>query len=246
MTATSTQDRSITIGGYTFDEANHVHKLDGKPLTGVTTVLGVINKPALIQWSANQVVEYIKGLTGKWDEAFKAWIVTSEDLDEAKYAHKKKKESAGEIGSEAHDIVEQYIKTGITKVSPNEKVNVMVKNFIDWAVLNKVKFLESEKHVHSKEMWVGGICDLVMEIKGKIYVGDIKTSSGIYPEAFFQTAAYSAMLKETGGYTHFDGLIVINLKKTGGFEYKFNYDVEGNLNAFKAALTLYRQLNAIK
>ena len=39
----------------TFDAKKHVHTLDGKNLTGVTTVLSVIAKPALIQWAADMV-----------------------------------------------------------------------------------------------------------------------------------------------------------------------------------------------
>ena len=40
--------------GYQFSEEGHLHILDGKALTGVTTILGVIAKPALIQWSADE------------------------------------------------------------------------------------------------------------------------------------------------------------------------------------------------
>ena len=44
---------------FTFDEARHLYKLDGKPLTGVTTILGVLAKP-LTQWAANCAVDHLK------------------------------------------------------------------------------------------------------------------------------------------------------------------------------------------
>ena len=44
----------------------------------------------------------------------------------------------------------------------------------------------------------------------------------------------------------FHGVLILNCNKKGGFEHKFNYDIEGNFECFKAAVTIYRQLNAIK
>lgn len=242
------------VAGYTFDKANHVHVLDGKPLTGVTTILGVINKPMLIQWSANQTVEWIKSNCHKNTE--QCYTVFIDDLEKAKIAHRKKKEAAGDWGTDIHSRVENQINDAINLnmgyirddfESPSESVT----HFLNWARQNKVKFLASEKNVYSKEMWVGGIADIVCEIDGKRYVGDIKTSSGIYPEHFIQASAYAAMIKEMSftGKTPietFDGVVIINLKKTGEIDVKFNYDVEGNFNCFKAALTLYRHLNAIR
>ena len=68
-------------------------------------------------------------------------------------------------------------------------------------------------------MWCAGTTDLVLEIKGKKYIGDVKTSSAIYPEHFYQMAGYRAMLEEMGE-TGFDGSVVIRIGKDG----KFNED----------------------
>jgi hypothetical protein len=205
--------------------------------------------------AANMACDYIDGFIkelaehadwtamieeGKWSEIVK----------EARVAHRKKKESAGEWGTEVHTQAEEYINYCIEKEggmagTPFPKDYPKINHFIKWAADNKVKFLASEKHVYSKEMWVGGICDIICEIDGKRYVGDIKTSSGIYPEAFIQCSAYAEMLKEMGEYEKFDGVVILNLKKDGTFDYKYNYDMEGNFKCFQAALTIYRQLNAI-
>lgn len=248
-----TQDRTITIGQYVFDEKQHLHTLDGKPLTGTTTVLSVIAKPALIQWAANMACDYIQDskefelVEGK---ATISPLKLAELIKEARTTHKKKKESAGTHGTEVHSEVEKYIHDCLLNKNSGEAQSGLgyderIQKFIRWSQDNKVKFLASEKHVYSRSMWVGGICDIVCEIDGKRYVGDIKTSSGIYPEHFIQASAYAAMLTEMGEYDKFDGVVIINLNKKGGFDVKFNYDLEGNLNCFKAALTLYRQLNAI-
>ena len=88
---------------YEFDARKHAHTLNGKPLMGVTTVLSVISKPALIQWSANMACDYVKdNLTD---------ITQLENvLLEARTAHRKKKETAGDWGTGVHKAIEEWIK----------------------------------------------------------------------------------------------------------------------------------------
>lgn len=270
----STQDRTIVKGAYTFNEKAHLHTLDGKPLTGVTTILGVIAKPMLIQWAANMAVDHIEKKFGDFTfdpEASVRSVVNAYTdyllplFKEARVAHRKKKESAGEFGTNVHSAIEKWINAQMLGVQVEVVLEGMEKkafdHFVKWAIDNKVKFLESEKHVYSRSLWVGGIVDIVCEIDGKRYVADIKTSSGIYPEAMIQTSAYAKFLEEMGEYPKttyqiegdewlyekpaFDGVLILNCNKKGGFEHAFNYDIEGNFECFKAATKLYRHLNAI-
>jgi hypothetical protein len=55
------------------------------------------------------------------------------------------------------------------------------------------------------------------EIDGKKYVGDSKTSNAVYPEYFYQTAAYRMMLEEMGE-KDFSGSIIIRVGKDGSFD----------------------------
>ena len=147
-------DRTQTIGRYEFSESGHVHLLDGKKLTGVTTILGVISKPALLQWSANMAVESIKSeiydlglmpLRTKLDAIFET----------AKKAYIVKRDKAGELGTDVHAQVEILIKEAIAStggvIGGKEVENEQVQNFIDWAVKNKIKFLASEVHIYSEK-----------------------------------------------------------------------------------------------
>lgn len=112
--------------GFSFDEATHSYLLDGRPLTGVTTILGVIAKPALIQWSANLAaaeafktgtVEGLKAAIEAYDKidteaareldkAFPAWKA-------ARTTHTKRKTDAADIGTKAHKWIEEYVKAAI-------------------------------------------------------------------------------------------------------------------------------------
>jgi CRISPR/Cas system-associated exonuclease Cas4 (RecB family) len=230
---------------YEFNESEHIHTLNGKPLMGVTTVLSVISKPALVPWAAKTVVDYIiekAEFEGLEPAHYK---VSEELLQEAKSAHRVKKETAGDWGTGVHKSIEEWIKEKKLPELDFEGLKGFLK-FIFWAEKEEVKFLESEKHIYSKELWVGGIVDLVIEIKGKKYIADIKTSSGIYNEAFFQMAAYDLCLKEMGEGKDIAGYIVINLKKDGTMDIKMATDMEMNQQAFKSALSLYKIINNLK
>lgn len=243
---------------YEFNKEKHIHTLNGKALTGVTTILGVIAKPALIQWSANMAVEFIEKhqVIGHYNIDTKVGSIEfdmafTDLLKEARVAHRKKKEDAGAKGTDVHEIVELLItgqiegnKGVFTEYMKHE--NPQVQHFIDWAVKNKVKFIATEEHLYSKKWWVGGICDFLCEIEDELWLGDIKTSSGIYPEHFFQTSAYQKMYQEMGLHQNFKGNVIVCLKKDGTFEEKRSISNEDNLLAFTSALNLYRVQEKIK
>ena len=56
---------NIPETGFYFDEEKHRYYLDGKQMTGVTTILGVLAKPALIQWAANMAIDSVRGQVAK-------------------------------------------------------------------------------------------------------------------------------------------------------------------------------------
>lgn len=229
-----------------------MHTLDGKPLHGVTTVLSVISKPALIQWAAGMASQYIEDEVAKiarendglgyLKELGDKWATI---LKEARVAHRKKKEAGGDWGKAVHDAIEQWIKTKTEPQLEGTQLQAF-ENFKKWAEDNKVEFLESEKHLHSKELWIGGIVDLVFRMDGKKYIGDIKTSSAIYNEAFFQMGAYNLCLEEMGEHKDVEGYIVINLKKDGKMDLKLAQNMEINKDAFKHALGLYKIINSLQ
>lgn len=228
--------------GYTFDPLKHHHSLDGKPLMGVTTVLQVISKPQLIQWAANMATDHIYALPISEEGDFvrhhkEDWY---NGLKKARIAHRVKKEKGGDWGHIVHKAIEEWIKDNKLPVGLEGTQQMAFDHFREWSATNEVKFLESEKHVYSKEYWIGGICDLVIKMNGKKYVADIKTSSAIYNEAFFQMGAYDLCLREMDQHNDVEGYLVINLKKDGSIDTKMAVDMEINKRAFKAALELYK------
>ena len=244
-----------------FDEENHLYTLDDKPLTGVTTILGMIAKPALIQWSATMACDFVK-------DNLKSMEDLEAVLKEARVAHRKKKEASADTGTFVHKMCEIWIQDQLVsdetifkkaieelKLKPLEVVEIekqkdmvfiMFGHFKKWTHDNEIEYLESEVRCYSEKYWYAGTCDLVLKYKGDIYIGDIKTSTGIYDEAFYQTSAYQNALQEQGLYPLVKGHVILNLKKDGTFDVKFSESYEDDRTAFMGALAIYRRKNQTK
>lgn len=228
---------------FTFNEKTHRYYLDGKALTGVTTVLGIINKPALVGWAARMASDYVL-------ENLKDLNDLETVCEQAKTAHNRKRDSAAEAGTDIHALCEQYILSTLGECEAPKDVPDQVTHFIKWAEDNKIKFHASEKKVYSVNHFTAGTLDFACEIDGVKYIGDIKTTSGIYDRTpFAQTAAYQMMWAEMEGKDPkeiADRRLIINLKKTGTFNPDKDVYVstfyEDDIELFMAALTMYRNV----
>ena len=250
---------NIPQQGFFFDGENDKHNyyFDGAKMTGCTTILSILAKPTLIQWAANMACDYIKNNSdwvmegAKEPKDVKGYCKCLWDtLEEARFAHRRKKEEAGQKGKDVHAIIENMIKFAIKERDgvidcSLEYENKQIQNFVEWAIKNRIEFLESEKQLYSKELWFAGTCDFICKIDGAMWLGDIKTSSGIYPEHFAQCAGYQIMIDENKLY-EISGHIIINLKKTGEFEEKRSISLEDYKRFFLAALDIYRVQEKIK
>src|SRR5690348_15831464 len=113
-----------------FNEFKHSYYVDNKKIPSVTTILSVINKPALINWAAGQVVDFIKTQIepGKpYDE-----IQLATMLEEARKAHYKKKADAAGYGTFMHQYIEDYINGKNPGMPVHEGLAMSVKKFHEW------------------------------------------------------------------------------------------------------------------
>ena len=182
----------------TFYPDSHRYKLAGERsyLTSVTAITGIIDKSrVLIPWAV--------GLTGaflrKYLEEAAANNFTKEELysviDEALVQHTVKKEAAADTGSQVHDIAQKIgeeLRDNLPLSDIDENLPDQVKNgvaaFINWVVDRNVKFIECERMVYSRKYGFVGITDAIIEIDGKRYLIDYKTSKGVYNEQKYQLA----------------------------------------------------------
>jgi hypothetical protein len=200
------------------------YKLDGIPLPGCTTITGILAKEQLLPWAAREAAEYFRKSVAE------NRLYTPEELDDicekAKFAHVVKKESAGDIGTATHAWIENYIKNknAAPLVMPTDPhVLRCVTQFLDFCKSRSVRWLESEIRVASRRYKFGGTFDAIAEIDGVLYLVDFKTSSGIYYEAYLQTAGYTIAIEEMANLQNYkiQNRLILHLnKKTKNFTAK--------------------------
>lgn len=224
-----------------FDEAKHRYTVNGELGVNVTSVTGTVDKSFILMlWQEKITRQYLQGVLAEGK------FITNDEILIATSLHRKKKESAGASGKLVHKWVEVYIKTPFKKrkdlpLPEDEAVLSGVLAFLRWVDEHKVKFVESEKLVYSKKHKHIGTLDIVCTFgieKHKIrHITDLKTSSGIYEEAFLQTAGYEIAETEESGQEYGTQWILRLDKVTGEFESK-EISVEQKKKNMKAFLHL--------
>jgi hypothetical protein len=208
-----------------FDAKKHVYMFNGEPVPGVTTILRCIDKPALVPWAVGLTANY-------WLDAVQSGRTDYEAIHkESKGAHRTTMSDAANIGSNVHDYAECYFKNRPLPELKTDQAKLGVEAFHKWVDAHKIEILAVERRIYSKEYNYAGTTDFVARIDGVLGIGDYKTSSGIYPEMRFQTAAYQHALQEEKGMK---------------FEAKPFYDFELDFAGFKGAMALYKALEGMK
>jgi len=208
---------SKLYGGETelvFDSMKHQYSVDGETIPGTTSVLEIISKPGLMFWSANMAAEYFKEnlVPGKaLDE-----IQIENIYKEAKRAHTKKKESAGDIGTLVHNWVDKYCKGENPGMPINDQAVGAIERFLFWVKSNNVVFLRNEQPCYSKKYKYAGTIDGICTMNGKLYLFDLKTSNAIRTEYYLQVAAYLNARIEEYPQEKYDGVIILRVGKEDG------------------------------
>ena len=179
--------------GLTFYESSHRYKLDGKWVPGVTTILGVLDKPALPKWAAGMVAEYVADNPDG--------IETLRDLGRGPMIQAlkgipwEKRDKAGVRGNVLHDYAEALLHGKDVEVA-DEHVPVMeaaLEFMDDW----RISPILIETPCASREHQWAGTLDLVASythpVTGHegVAIFDWKSGKALYPEFAWQLNAYA-------------------------------------------------------
>lgn len=243
----------------TFDAKKHAYTLDGKLLSGVTTIIdGTSSKSNLIGWAANMAVDYIKEQPQElWNPLFLPKI-----LEEARTAYAKKRDKAGQKGTDTHALVEKLILYWITTSDGNPiglpidgqfttDEYTAITPFVLWAQNNVDRFIAAEQRLYSEKHGYAGTCDFIyLDKEGKLIIGDLKTFPKMWSaDAFIQMGAYSVAWSELTGERPEQSVVVKmcdpndeRLKKYGGnaFSVYPRYALEEDEEMFLTRLKMYR------
>jgi hypothetical protein len=224
---------------------NHRYFWGGEPITSVTTILGIMAKPALIQWAANMAVDHIASVMKTDPPRPVDW---EEELAIARKAHTTKKEAAADIGSAVHQYAQDCLRAGkLVELPDNKDVAAACDAFQKWYVLSKIEPIAIERMVMSSALGYAGRCDFFGKIDGELGVLDFKTSAGIYPEHWIQLAAYEVALQEELQLDQPLKRWLLHLdKKTGKFTFKAKDMCPVTIQAWSACVMLNRMLGLMK
>lgn len=209
---------------YRFDNAEHLHILDGKNLYGTTTVLGIIAKP-LTWWASGMACATLGWINPKPSRgpipsresvlaAAKIGFDSIKAMDLEQYtallskaykAHSKELDRTAVAGVDLHAECETYIlyclKNNGGKPVELVHMDARVQSFAVWAMSHVKQFLWAEMNHYSEKLWVGGQSDLgYIDLEGKLVLGDIKSAKEAYFSHFCQMGAYDIQIMENGGF----------------------------------------------
>lgn len=167
----------------------------------VTTIIGALDKPALLYWSAEQTakaaVASARSLPSRIDEEGEEPVIKW--LRDARFRRPKGERTAAELGTLVHEACEQFALTG-TRPDVDDEVAPFLEQFDRWCQAFQPTYQAAEVTVFSPSYGYAGTCDAFLSVGGVRCIADYKTTrkgfdargnpTGPYPEVALQLAAY--------------------------------------------------------
>lgn len=178
-------------------KSNPRYKICGTPAPGVTSITSLAPKNSLITWAAKEAVRFV---ADNWKpETTYTEQYISMCLKGAETAHIQKRDAAATKGTSVHEWANVLAFTGKMLPPPDdEQSRNSAREFYRWHKDYKPLYRKGELIVASKKQHYAGTLDILAEINGQIFLIDLKTSSGIWPDHYYQTAAYLMAAHEMG------------------------------------------------
>lgn len=197
-------------------ETGHVYiNANGMQVPGVTTVLGMLNKPSLLNW-AN-------------------WLGTKHINVDAFL------ERRAEIGTDFHAMVEKYMKGKVVGGEHYVEAVELFNRFKTWAKCHYYKVYQAETTLVGETF--AGTIDAIGEVDGAFCVVDYKTSKDIHRSQFIQLAGYGLLIKELlpETYDRIQSFGIVSMRSTKqSSRFMAKKDVEEKfMPVFKDLLRLY-------
>lgn len=125
-------------------------------------------------------------------------------------------EEAANFGTRVHSGIEYYLKG---EKLPLDTPKTPMNSFKEWWKSinngNTITVLGQEQKLTCE--WYGGTYDCLLDINGRIFLVDFKTSNHVTYKYYLQLAAYSKVLREEKNI-NIDGVIILQIDK-----YKLKY-----------------------
>jgi hypothetical protein len=207
-------------------DARHRYYLDDRgPIPSVTTITGILDKPALTWWKQEQVAiaaiedaEMLMVMRDRGDtEAAAKYLLTKRDASDA----------ARERGTDIHALAERWHKG--EAVEPPDDLADEWEGYLRWWGAARPDVLYAEEMVCNVEHDYAGTFDLIAVFDGEAWMLDIKSSKSVadnrgnvWPEYRLQLAAYaraefmwSSAAEERVALPVIDRYGIVHVERTG-------------------------------
>lgn len=210
----------------------------GERLPGVTTIIGLLDKPALVGWAGKLCAQ------AGWDAAKAGEPVPK--WNEVCYGVR---DRAAQDGTAAHDLFERYLHgEDVQRTDETDGAWRAFENAKEWKENLAIQF---EVWPHERplvsELGFGGTPDALARHGNRVMLADWKTG-GVYPEQVIQMAAYRHLLRECEGI-EVDGAHLVRFHRDHGDFHHHHYAGDAldlGWDCFKSLLALYPQLAALR
>jgi hypothetical protein len=245
----------------TFHEGKHFYtcRVNGVPgleriyQAGTTSVVGKLDKPALVPWAAKTVVKQAKRLIAQAPAPLTHDMVNAL-LDAAEDTWRDAKDEAAEIGSLVHRVLEQALHGKFDEsmlplkadalLAPHlsddmvAQANAAVGAGLRFFKKHDIQIIFTERAIWSPTFGYVGTTDVLADVDGVRTVIDFKSSSGIYATMFVQLSAYSQAISEEFPETPVKQRWVVRTGKDGKLmdEMRDESTHVADFTAFKALL----------
>lgn len=170
------------------------YRVNGKKVPGTTTVIGRFKDSGGLLW---------------W--AFGQGKLAEQGIIKSLYD---KAEEAADIGTEAHSMIEQYLRSG-EEQSGSEVATKAYTNARKWMDQTRIEIVKDLQEIQlvSPQYEFGGTPDAIGKINGEYVLLDWKTSNSVYQDHLIQLAAYKHLIEDG---VRMDTGEPLGIKITGG------------------------------
>jgi hypothetical protein len=216
------------------------------PWVSVTTVLGILDKPALRRWFGTQDATAVLQL----EREGKLQGVDTEQavhiMRERGLGAEAKRDAGASRGTAVHDALAAYCESGkIPRLADySDEVRGYVQGVAAWILEAQPEPCMVEQIIGSPIHGYAGRFDLIANIRGVRCLCDLKTGSrsGAYPEAHLQLAGYEIAFAECQ-IPDVDARYVIEVTENGDFR---AVEGVGRAEDFLAVLSAHRAVSEAK
>ncbi|MGZ4621499.1 MAG: hypothetical protein ACXVGF_04575 [Blastococcus sp.] len=171
-----------------FNAKAHRYWLDGKPIPGVTTLLGKgLPKPAIPYWAAKTVAEFVIDNPEQVEQLRQ--MGRGPAVAALKGVPWERRDEAAVRGTDVHALAEEVLHG--REVDVPEHLVAHVEGYARWVDAFGVEPVLTERQVAHRSLWYAGTFDAIVTIGGVRWLLDWKTSKGVYGSTALQCAAYA-------------------------------------------------------